>query len=171
MEKLIEFIMSNLFLIIIIIAGIMSFLGNQQKEKQNEQKKKQGPQTRQSSIPPERKQAESRGQQLGRMSTESQAPMKSVEEQQQEQMERLADQFQTETKERVDELTENVDMESALKEIQTDNSQQEKQQLKRQMRDNLKGKGLMSGIIMSEVLGPPRAIKPYRNVIHERKRK
>ncbi|WP_404453054.1 hypothetical protein LG329_02755 [Virgibacillus necropolis] len=43
-------------------------------------------------------------------------------------------------------------------------------QMKKQIKGNLSKQGLVSGIIMSEVLGPPRAKKPYRSVLTDRRR-
>lgn len=43
-------------------------------------------------------------------------------------------------------------------------------QMKRQVKNSLSKQGLVSGIIMNEVLGQPRAIKPYKSVTAERKK-
>ncbi|WP_174613848.1 hypothetical protein [Virgibacillus ihumii] len=40
----------------------------------------------------------------------------------------------------------------------------EQKQFKKRVRSNLNKKGLVNGIIMSEVLGKPRAMKPYNSV-------
>lgn len=40
--------------------------------------------------------------------------------------------------------------------------------MQKRVRNNINQKGLVDGIIMSEVLGPPRARKPYQNVIIKR---
>ncbi|TMN20998.1 hypothetical protein [Lentibacillus cibarius] len=44
------------------------------------------------------------------------------------------------------------------------------QKLKKQMVNNLNRTGLANGVIMSEVLGQPRARKPYQSVIAQRKK-
>ncbi|MFD1363016.1 hypothetical protein [Lentibacillus salinarum] len=46
----------------------------------------------------------------------------------------------------------------------------EQQKMKRQMNHNLTRTGLVNGVIMSEVLGQPRAIKPYRSIVAQRKK-
>lgn len=46
-----------------------------------------------------------------------------------------------------------------------------KSRLKREIRHNLSKQGLVNNIIMSEVLGPPRATKPYKSVTAERRKK
>ncbi|QKY69493.1 hypothetical protein [Lentibacillus sp. CBA3610] len=46
----------------------------------------------------------------------------------------------------------------------------EKKRMKKQMNRNLTRSGLINGVIMSEVLGQPRAVRPYRSIIAERKR-
>lgn len=45
----------------------------------------------------------------------------------------------------------------------------EQKQFKRRVRGNLNEKGLVNGIVMSEVLGKPRAMKPYKSVISKRR--
>ncbi|ASN05191.1 hypothetical protein [Virgibacillus necropolis] len=42
--------------------------------------------------------------------------------------------------------------------------------MRKQISNNLSKQGLVNGIIMSEVLGPPRAKRPYRSVLTERRK-
>ncbi|MFZ3578647.1 hypothetical protein [Virgibacillus sp. DJP39] len=42
--------------------------------------------------------------------------------------------------------------------------------LKKQVSNNLSKQGLVNGVIMSEVLGAPRAKKPYKSIASERRR-
>lgn len=42
--------------------------------------------------------------------------------------------------------------------------------LRKQISNNLTKQGLLNGIIMNEVLGPPRATKPYNSVIGQRRK-
>ncbi|WP_430785184.1 hypothetical protein VBD025_10460 [Virgibacillus flavescens] len=42
--------------------------------------------------------------------------------------------------------------------------------LKKQISHNLTKQGLLNGIIMNEVLGPPRATKPYKSVTGQRRK-
>ncbi|GAA0443079.1 hypothetical protein GCM10008983_20300 [Lentibacillus halophilus] len=46
----------------------------------------------------------------------------------------------------------------------------ERQRLKKRMVTNLNRNGLVNGVVMSEVLGQPRALKPYRSIIAQRKK-
>lgn len=45
-----------------------------------------------------------------------------------------------------------------------------KSRMKREIKQDLSKHGLVNNVIMSEVLGPPRAFKPYRSVTAERKK-
>ncbi|ASK63154.1 hypothetical protein CFK37_13840 [Virgibacillus phasianinus] len=42
--------------------------------------------------------------------------------------------------------------------------------MRKQITSNLSRQGLVNGVIMYEVLGPPRATKPYKSVIAERRK-
>ncbi|WP_010650932.1 hypothetical protein [Oceanobacillus massiliensis] len=43
-----------------------------------------------------------------------------------------------------------------------------KEKMKRQVVDNISAKGLVNGVMMSEILGAPRAKKPYRSILQDR---
>ncbi|TFJ94078.1 hypothetical protein [Lentibacillus salicampi] len=45
----------------------------------------------------------------------------------------------------------------------------EQEKLKRSMKRSLTRSGVINGVMMSEVLGQPRAVKPYRSIIAQRK--
>lgn len=50
------------------------------------------------------------------------------------------------------------------------NSSTKKNKMKRRVGKNLSKDGLVNAVIMSEVLGPPRATKPYRSIVEERRK-
>ncbi|RKQ37827.1 hypothetical protein [Oceanobacillus halophilus] len=165
MEGFLEAIFSNFFIILIIISGIIGFFRNNSGE---EQKKKQtmhpkptqtpsGPSSRQPRRPEPMKKEEPK-------------PSISIENQQQDQMERLAGRFNMTTKQSMDAISQNrIGNEDTLLESKSKNNlSKEKAELKKEIGSNLTGKGLVQGIIMSEVLGAPRGRKPYRSVIRER---
>jgi len=175
MDQVIEFIMNNLFLIVVIVSAIFGFFSNQQKEEEKNQRKQphRSP-ARPTQRPVPANRTESKGQPLGRMNTEKaeiEEAMDSIGEQQQRQMEELAQNLNTQAQEAVNEVR-NVpgELSDILKEAEIKSLEQERTRLKKQVQGQLKGKRLMNGIIMSEVLGPPRAIKPYRSVVEERRR-
>ncbi|MEW9675805.1 hypothetical protein ABRT01_06430 [Lentibacillus sp. L22] len=61
-----------------------------------------------------------------------------------------------------------LNLEDALKKSKQSN--ENKLAMKNQIKDNLNRKGLIDGIIMAEVLGPPRARKAYRNIPTQRRK-
>lgn len=170
MGQIIEFIMSNLFMIIIIISAILGFFNNQNKEndkKQHEQPKRKPVKP---SSPPKR---EAKQEPIGKNVRPEPVSIETVEEQQQKQMEKLAKALNTSTKQAIDEVSElpgDLTM-MMLNEKKGKSLVKERSELKNRVQKDLKGKQLMNGIIMAEVLGPPRAIKPYRSVVEERRRR
>jgi vacuolar-type H+-ATPase subunit I/STV1 len=173
MEALLELIFGNFFIVLLIIFGILGFLrDNSAKQKEEEQRRRRTGQQRspQSSQPSYSSQEDTH---TGSRSTLEKAresiSSSTIAEQQQEQLDKLASQFNTKKSEVMSDMQEEFsDTKSVLREFNRDLSKEQKQ-IKKGVSESLKGKGLINGIIMAEVLGPPRATKPYRSVISERK--
>lgn len=97
-----------------------------------------------------------------------------IEEQQKQQMERLANRLSANVQ---DSKSHNGNQDHTLGSAIKDQikhqslTKQEigKERFRKQIKNGLNQQGLVQGIIMSEVLGPPRARKPYRSVIVERR--
>lgn len=95
----------------------------------------------------------------------------SIEEQQQEQRDRLADRMNTATQQAIDErkhdaiLNENDNDNQSDKELSV-----EQKRFKRRIKNNLNQKGLVNSVIMAEVLGSPRAKKPYQSIVQQRRK-
>ncbi|WP_373892849.1 hypothetical protein ACUL41_08760 [Virgibacillus natechei] len=157
MESLIQLIMDNLFIVIIIVAGIVGFIRNSSAEQ--EQGRKQTNRPRPSSTPAPSSGGNQPQQRRNHQESNQPAPA-SIEEQQSEQLGRLANQLQTETKDAMEKLPHDGIIGNTLREPNKDSSR-EKEALRRQVKGNLGKTGLVNGIIMSEVLGSPRAKKPY----------
>ncbi|SFD55296.1 hypothetical protein SAMN05216238_102182 [Lentibacillus persicus] len=98
-----------------------------------------------------------------------QAAQATIEEQQQEQRRQLAERMNT-----AGEKQENAGEHDAIKRHDVREPENElsleQRKAKKQMNNNLTRTGVINGVIMSEVLGSPRAVKPYRSVIAERKK-
>lgn len=178
MEAIIDFIFSNFIIVLIIIGGITKLLGGDGKEQQTN---RQGRpiEKRQQTTPSPRNTNRSRSQQPTRSKTSS--PLGetiSIGEEQQKQLEQLAGQMRTEAVQSFDDLSKEVAsddkiMSSAVTRNKTDNiakkdRNKNKKEVKRQMKKKLSRQGVTESIIMAEVLGPPRARKPYKSVIAER---
>ncbi|WP_164668571.1 hypothetical protein [Virgibacillus doumboii] len=93
----------------------------------------------------------------------------SIEEQQEEQRNRLAERMQTPTHKAIPGGEHDALIGNTIKEPEKDLSAEQKR-LRRRIKTNLNQKGLVNGIIMSEVLGPPRANKPYRSIVSQRRK-
>ncbi len=82
-------------------------------------------------------------------------------------MERLANRYQTSAQQDIE------NAEQKFKDLIVDRNVEEenpgKREMKRRVSGNLDGKGLVNGIIMSEVLGSPRAKQPYRSIVQKKK--
>ncbi|WP_156291107.1 hypothetical protein [Oceanobacillus salinisoli] len=167
MEGFLEAIFSNFFLILIILSGIIGFFRNNANNAREEQKEKQLNRPKPASTPPSHKKRPENPSRTG--NRPDPATTVSMEKQQQEQMERLADQLKTTTRDTIKNISEqyNTSEETILQ--PKNNLTKEQAQLKKEINTSLNQKGLIQGIIMSEVLGAPRGRKPYRSVIEERK--
>ncbi|WP_047986326.1 hypothetical protein [Ornithinibacillus californiensis] len=98
-----------------------------------------------------------------------------AEEQQRKQMEQLASRMNTQVNVSVGDISQQdlslgTAIQDEIKNHSLDATNENMEQFKKDVKTGLNSKGLVQGIIMSEVLGPPRARKPYRNVITERNR-
>ncbi|ALX48121.1 hypothetical protein [Lentibacillus amyloliquefaciens] len=92
-----------------------------------------------------------------------------IEEQQQEQRKQLAERMNTAGKEQAEKRGHDAILRHNTRDSGNDLSL-ERKRAKKQMRNNLTRTGMINGVIMSEVLGQPRAVKPYRSIIAERKK-
>ncbi|MBR7796988.1 hypothetical protein GT022_13125 [Agaribacter marinus] len=172
LSNLIDAIFSNFFIVFAIIAGIIGVLKDGSKkddQKGNRQPNRTKPTPTPSGGTPNRNRTQSIPNSTNASTTVSTI---SVDDQHKEQMERLANQMGA------DKSSESLDITKYSKTLDRGQIQQiddelteVQKQLKKQVSNNLTRKGLVNGIIMAEVLGKPRAIKPYRNVIAERRRR
>jgi hypothetical protein len=188
MGSFIDFIFGNFFLIFLIVSGIIGFLsGNKEEQKKQRQpsRRPRQPQTapsrterQMSPIPLEKE--EPKEQSVMSMESESGA----IGDEQQAQMERLQRKYgdgsvPKDVKSKLgDAVTENgLDVDfikrqqlQKMGDVSKELSKEQKA-LKNDIRGSLRKKGLINGIIMAEVLGNPRAIKPYQSVTVERYKK
>lgn len=91
----------------------------------------------------------------------------SIEVQQYEQRNQLAERMNTMKQNQESEHDANIQHSTRKPE---DDLSAEHQKMKKQMTNNLTRTGIINGVIMSEVLGQPRAVKPYRSIVAERKK-
>jgi len=187
METIIDFIFSNFIIVLIIIGGLAKLFGgdNQEQQKKQTNRTPRPVETRKQAPLPQGKMEKPNRQGRAKSETSS-SPMGetgsigeviSVEDQQQKQLEQLAGKMQNETVQSFDDLPNQIDYEhqsfssmhskTASPSLQDNNKY--KKEVKKQIKKRLSRKGLTESIIMAEVLGPPRARKPYKSVIDERR--
>lgn len=163
-----DWIFENLFLVVIIISAIIGFFRNDSsKQKENNERKKPAPPISRP-LPPERE-AQPRAERKiykGSRPDESISTI-SIEEQQKSQMERLASKYSSISAKGLDNLSDSPYKKSPLKEPKNESSEN-KRKMKQQVSGNLDAKGLINGVIMAEILGPPRAKKTYQSVVKDR---
>ncbi|WP_100010611.1 hypothetical protein [Lentibacillus sediminis] len=167
MEQLIQLILDNLFIIILIVSGLIGLLGkigsNDEKEK-----RPQSTQSRPGSAP-SRSQRNTRERYSERQPAENASSRSTLAEQHREQMEQLAGKLNTETKEALDDLSSDIGDQNILREPAPELTEKQ-EEFRGKIKRNLNREGLINGIIMSEVLGPPRAKRSYRREAAERRR-
>ena len=186
MGEIIEFIMGNMFLVIIIISGIIGFLSNNKEEQKKQQQRKSQQQrprapkpayepnptpTPTPSGPREAKPRQKVYQTKTKTNEEDLTMTSSIADEQQAQMERLEEKYGITSTDLTDQdlVSQGLNLGESL--VNTKDLTEEQEVLKKDLRKSLRNKGLINGIIMSEVLGKPRSLKPYESVILERYKK
>ncbi|GEM_PF-1462020 len=182
MGNFFEFIMNNLFLVIIIISGIIGFLSSNKEEQKKQQQRKTQQQRPAAPKPKPRSQSTLSGpkkpehrQKVYQTKTKPKendlVTTASITDEQRAQMERLERKYGVGSADISNEklLHSGLEFRKALQPIK--DLSEEQRVLKKDIRKSLKNKGLINGIIMAEVLGKPRSLKPYESATLERYKK
>ncbi|MEN1969360.1 hypothetical protein WMZ97_14945 [Lentibacillus sp. N15] len=152
--------MDAILIILAIIGGIIGLFNKKSEQQTNQKPYKPKPARSTPTIPNRSQQRQTEAPQKG-MDTIA------MQEQRDAQMHELASRMKLDAGD-----SENEDMYQVnFEHLQTKPSQfnENKTAMKNQVRKNLNRKGLVDGIVMAEVLGPPRARKPYRSITSQRK--
>ncbi|WP_217586744.1 hypothetical protein [Lentibacillus saliphilus] len=160
MNELIELVSANFFIIVAVIIGLMGFL----KDKTDKQEERKQPSRSQTQRTPSGPNVEA--QTMPTPKPESRQT--EAELYKQSQREALAKRMNVNSS--PVEYVEDV-MPTRLQSRMNDNHAQDnvqQRELKKQLKSHLTGKGIINGIVMSEILGQPRALKPYRSVTKQR---
>lgn len=151
MMQLIEFIFSNPLFIFIIFALISFFTNQQKKERKNDKRENVERHTKTETIPNRREQKRPK-------------PVKdiqmSIEELRQQQLERLTQNIQSQVSIEAGHDDKQIDEKKSSKVIEQ--NVVKRPQIKSNFSGRLTKEGLVDSIIMKEVLGRPRALKPYQ---------
>lgn len=170
MDSIIDFIFSNFLILFIVVGGLAKLVGGDTKKNESDTKTRQPAQTRQQS----QGRATNRTHSMSKQESSESMASVSIEEQQQKQLERLAGKVATHTAKGYDDLTEQSYSSNShhafLKSDQNNKKEftNNKKEVKKRLNKKINRSGLIDSVIMAEVLGPPRARKPYKSVISER---
>ncbi|SHF68138.1 hypothetical protein [Ornithinibacillus halophilus] len=159
---------------IIILMLILSALSKLFGGDKGQEKKKQQPPVRPRTQSTPRPTPTPSGGQSQRTRRESTVQTISIEDQQKQQMERLAGQMRTTVDQSLNEYSNDeikkTSLSEPMKKHKKDVLNKKQANFKKRMKNNLHRDGLANSVIMAEVLGPPKARKPYRSVVADRKR-
>lgn len=167
-SNLMEAIFGNIFILIAIVAGIIGFFKNGSDNKGDQQSPNQ---PRPTSTPSGRTNMPSQRTSTSTNTQHSTVDTSSVEERHQRQLDQLADRYAT-TKRSANSIPDNLQRSSSLREGKEKKEEQlstKQKKFKKRFDRNLTKQGVANGVIMAEILGPPRAKKPYRSVTSKRK--
>src|SRR5690625_5465505 len=172
MEALLVAIFGNFMIVLIIIGGIVGFLKD--KSEKGRQQKNQSESPFETPNPTAAPSAggdyqTSRHKPVEPVKRQTHHTTPSVDEQRAEQMKHIVGRMQTGTNKALEDVQPKAIERSTAKRSKPVKSQRP-DAFKKQFKSNLTRDGLVDRIIMAEELGAPRATKPYRSVIQERKR-
>jgi len=161
---LIEFLFSNPLFIIIGLALInFLFSRGKQEEAKETREKKTMPQ------PQHRPQPKRRPRQVEHVPHPQveEIQSKSIEQLRDEQLARLTHQYQSQSSVELEDEVEKVTTHKSTNTISKE--KYKKSELQKGLKGRLAKEGLIESVIMAEVLGPPRALNPYKNDRFRRK--
>lgn len=168
MDTLIDLILDNLFFVIILLLGLFNLLGSS-KEKEDKRKRTEPRKVRPIPVEtePNRKTTFEQQPKMTKMeqleAEQAEIEAKSIEEHRQEQFERLKQQFQSSyTLEDMEEM-ERTNVRSRREEKRESKDEKVNERVDLQLESRLSREGLVESIIMSEILGPPKARKRIKN--------
>lgn len=172
MESFFEFIFANFFIVIIIVAAIINFL-NRGRREENKQEQAPKQQRHRPTISDMRETYEQAKETILETRQELERKVQpidqSAEDQRQEQYERLRSRYQPTLHTESKDQKKTMHMQSHS--LHVEGEEVEYPEIKVNLDKKLTSKGLIESVIMAEVLGPPRALSPYQNIVSKRKRR
>jgi len=166
MDGLIDLVLENPLFLIILIGGIVSLFKGKSEQAEESESTTNKPKPRSVEDLFERAHQRERTRSTEKVRTEP-ISSKTIEELREEQMLRFAGQADDdEDQQKNDEYTSR-----SSNRIMEENTKvnHKKQAFKQNFNKSLTRKGLVNSVIMAEVLGAPRARKPYQSVITKRR--
>ena len=185
MEGLIEFIFANLFLVIIIVTGLLSFfknmLANQNKQGSPQKDKEEGSplkdvmkrledmvETFENPEQTTTRRTVSKTETNNNFDSPIEETSATFQDQYEEQYERLQQQYQSIRNSNVLERLEQNELRNPITDsfMQTEVNRNENAELNVNLTAKLNKTGLIESIVMAEVLGPPRARRQHHRMIN-----
>ncbi len=169
MKQIFDAIFGNMFFVIAILAGIFSFFKNRNKEQ--EQKEQKG-QVRRPATPvrPNPFTGEKPVYEAKRVAESMSVPTISSEEIRSERLEAFASQLQMNAAEKINKTEKEIARDPIMR-AKKKTHQPKELPMRQKISGSLTQSGLINSVIMAEVLGKPRGLKPYSSIIDERKRR
>lgn len=175
MEELIEVVFRNPFLLILLVGGIFSMLTGKPKENSEEEQSQRRETTDfPETFPVPHEQQQTSQQFEVETSDYYNNDSLSIEEQREQQMQRLTAQYATNNYEVDDEhsgLKDKAKLADIRREMEVEKVKAPyNKKFKKKFTKSLTKKGLINSVVMAEVLGSPRALKPYQSVPTRRRK-
>jgi|SRR5699024_5944324 len=190
MDSFFDFIFGNFFIVIIIVVGLINLFskGKQANDQTRERQERNTNTERRPVSSAEREQPKSLSEVLEQKVEQAKETFqqasntykdasdqlpKSIEEQRAEQYEELRRRMQTPQTNQQDRSKDssNLSAENKVKDVDSMEQTTPKDlEVAYHLQRNLTREGLAESIVMAEVLGPPRALNPYRNVAAKRRK-
>ncbi len=167
MDGLIDLILENPLFLVILIGGIISLLKGKSEKVEGSEPTTNRPKPAQAENTFERSRQRERARSAEKVVTEP-ISSKSIEELREEQMLRFAGQVDYDEDQQEKDIRRAAD--SIKKEIGHEKVTNKSEKVfKNNFNQSLTKKGLVNSVIMAEVLGAPRARRPYQSVISKRR--
>src|SRR5690625_3961192 len=166
MNELIDLILSNPLFIIVLIGGIASLLKGKSEQAEKSESTTNKPKPRRVEDLFERAHHRERTRSTDKVSTEP-VSSKTIEELREEQMIRFVGQADADEDQHKSDKS--ISRSSNRIKVENTNKNHKEQAFKQDFNKSLTRKGLVNSVIMAEVLGAPRARKPYQSVVTKRR--
>jgi hypothetical protein len=180
MDQLLELFFGNLIIIIAIVGGILGLFQKRQHEKEKQAPKRQRPYPTHSPTPSGKVNPEAQTASQSRPPVEEHHPIKQMKdraesyyEKQQALLKEKKAKNNKNSRIQGAEISQGGNIHDALKDSSDDtykvNDKVDRRSTRIDITRNLNKNGLAESVIMAEVLGSPRALKPYRSIVNRNK--
>lgn len=165
MDEIFDFIFGNLFIVIIIIGAIIKLFGSKSKQEDATQKEPPARVSNTSASQQRRPEQPVRERVTRSEQVSEQREHLTIEQHRAKQLEQLQRHHQSSRQE--DRPHTGMHVEPTVSIVSKETTEDD---VTIDLKDKLTHQGLIDSVIMAEVLGSPRALKPYQNISRARRR-